>query len=185
MEVLIFYILTVLVAGAVAWVLKTRGELINASIAEAETPARRFPRAEAIIERALCGSFLLLVLTGLFLAGDLTGVFLLLHVFGGAVFAVALGAIVVLRAETNSHLCCRGEGANLSTFIERASFWALAVTGLCMIATAVLAMTPLFGTCGQNFLATTHKYVSILALASAMVYGYIAVMRCRLARARG
>ena len=185
MEFYTFYILVVLVVGATLWVLKTRGDLLKASIAEAETPARRFPRAEAIIERALCGSFVILAVTGLILAGGLTGLLLLLHVFAGAVFAVALAAYVVLRAEASSHLCCCGEGANIGTFIERLSFWALAVTGLCMIVTAVLAMTPLFGTCGQEWLADTHKYVSILALVSGIGCGYFAVVRCRLARAQG
>ena len=182
---MMFYILIVLVVGAVAWVLKTRGNLLKASLAEAETPASRFPRIEALIEMAMYGGFIILVLSGLFLAGGITGVFLLLHIFGGAVFSVTLAAIVVLRAEKNSHLCCCGEGANLSTLLDRLCFWALAAIGLGMILSAVLQMTPLFGTDGQICIATMHKYLSIVVLIPGIGCGYFAVMRGRLGKQAG
>lgn len=179
---MMFYILVVLIVGSVGWVLKTRGDLLKASLAEAETPARRFPRAEALIELGLCAGFIVLVLSGLFLAGGVTGVFLLMHIFGGALFAATLAAIVVLRAKANSQLCCCGEGANLSTLLERLSFWGLAVVGLCMILSAVLLMTPLFGTCGQISVTTMHKYLSIVVLIPGIGCGYFAVMRVRLGK---
>lgn len=182
---MLFIILTVVAVAAVAGALAMRRDILKASLASAGPPATRFPRIEPLIELALYASFVLLALTAPFLAGGVTGVFLLLHVFGGAVFAVMLTAVVLLRAEANSRACCCGEGANLGTFIERLSFWMLAAAGLCLVLTSVVAMTPLFGTGGQIVLATTHKYVSILAIVSGMSCGYVAVVRRRLAQAAG
>lgn len=179
-----FYILTIIVVGAVVWVLATRGALLKASIAEAAAPSRRFPRLDALVGRALCGGMVLAAVTGLLLAGGITGFVLLLHIVGGAVFAVSLAALVVLRAESHSGPCCT-EGCNIGLCVERVFFWALAVTGLCMILTAVVAMTPLLGTSGQVCIATGHEYMSILTLASGVGYAYFAVQRCCAAKAAG
>jgi len=178
---MMFYILTILIVGSVGWVLVTRGALLKASIAEADVPIRRFPRLDALAERALCGGMIVVAVTGLLLAGGITGFVLLLHVFGGAVFAVALAAMVVLRAESHCGPCCT-EGCSIGLCVERMFFWALAVTGLCMILTAVVAMTPLLGTSGQVCIATAHGYMSILALGSGVGYAFFAVQRCRAAK---
>ena len=176
-----FYVLTAIVVGAVACVLVTRGAMLTASLAAAPAPVRRSPRLDALCEWALCGSLALLIVTGLFIAGGLTGFFLLLHVFGGAVFAVTLAAIAVLRAESNSGPCCT-ETCSIGLCVERMFFWALTATGLCMILTAVIAMTPLLGTAGQICIAAVHGYVSILASASGVGFTYFAVQRCRAAK---
>ena len=177
-----FYILTLLVVGAVAWVLATRGEMLTSSIRGAEPPARRFPRIDALTELALGAGFVVLVVTGLFIAGGLTGFFLLIHVFGGALFTVALAATLILRAESNSGPCCT-EGCSIGLCVERLCFWTLAATGLCMILTAVIAMMPLLGAHeGQICIATIHEYVSILAAASGVGYGFFAFQRCRAAQ---
>jgi len=175
---MMFYVLVVLIVAAVGWVLMTRNGLLKACLAEAEPPASRFPRVEALVEQALFASFGLLVLSGLFLAGGVTGVFVVLHMFAGAIFSACLAAIVVLRAEANSDMRCCCEGANLSTFLERLCFWALAAIGLCMIVSAVLLMTPLLGSPGQIFVTAIHKYMSIVVLIPGIGYGYFAAMRC-------
>lgn len=179
-----FYILTILVIGSVVLVLATRGKLLASSVLAAAAPARRFPRIDALTELALCAGFVVLVVTGLFIAGGFTGFFLLIHVFGGAIFAVALAATLVLRAEANSGPCS-GQDCTIGLCVERLCFWALAATGLCMILTAVLAMMPLLGPPGQVCIATVHAYVSVLASASGVGYGYFAIVRSRAVRAQG
>ncbi len=175
-----FYILTILVVGSVAWVLATRGKLLAASALEVELRTGRFPRIDALTERVLCAAVAILVVSGLFIAGGITGFVLMIHVFGGAIFAVALAVMVVLRAEAFSGPCCT-EGCSIGLCVERMFFWALAATGLCMILTAVLAMMPLLGTEGQIGIAAIHEYISILATASGLGYGFFAIKRCRAA----
>jgi len=170
-----FYVITIVAVLAVGGVIAFRHGVLKASAAEASLPARRFERVDSLAGMATWVGFGVLVVTG-FLTGHLTGYFLLLHVFGGAVFAVGLTAVVILRAEANSGPCCR-EGGNLSIDVEKVFFWALALSGLCLILTAVLAMVPLLGTYGQICIAVVHKYVAIPALVSGLGYGYIALLR--------
>jgi len=133
---------------------------------------------------ALCAGMILVAVTGLILYQGTTGYALLMHVFGGAIFAVTLAAVMVFRVRSLIGPCS-SEGCKISACAERFFFWALAVTGLGMILTSVVAMTPLLGTDGQICIAALHAYISIPALVSGLGYACFAAKQRRAAKAAG
>lgn len=89
----------------------------------------------------------------------LSGWLLMLHVAGGPMFAVGL-ALVALTWAGVSRLDAAPASSGRAT---RLVFWLLLASGLMAVLSAVVAMTPLFGTCGQHALVVVHFYSAILA----------------------
>jgi len=88
----------------------------------------------------------------------LSGWLLMLHVAGGPLFAVGL-ALVALTWAGCSRLDAVPPSSGRAT---RLVFWLILAGGLVVILSAVVAMTPLFGTCGQRNLVGIHLYSAVL-----------------------
>jgi hypothetical protein len=108
-----------------------------------------------------------LALTGLgisvVLGQAMHGWWLMLHASAAPAFAVGLVAVVVCFA----HQCRFNDGGSTFSAWQKFLFWVMAGAGLVVILSAVVPMTPLFGTPVQNLLPEVHRYSSlVLAMAA-------------------
>ncbi|MCF7818188.1 MAG: cytochrome c3 family protein [Kiritimatiellales bacterium] len=83
----------------------------------------------------------------------LNGFALLSHVGFGALYAVALTVWVLLRAKAGGTVW----------------FWLLAVCGIVLILSVLLAMFPIFGTHGQHVCIQIHRIAAIASVVAAMM----------------
>ncbi|MDB6024505.1 MAG: hypothetical protein JWM68_728 [Verrucomicrobiales bacterium] len=83
---------------------------------------------------------------------------LMIHVGSGPVFALGLALFAVTWAD-RSRLC---EEASTHSCANKFLFWLLLISGLLVILTGVVPMTPIFGTPGQHTLYLTHRYGTIV-----------------------
>ncbi len=115
----------------------------------------------------LAASALFLAFTGIgtFFFGKppMTHWVLMAHVAVAPLFALGLAAVAL----TWSDVCRYGA---VSPLIGPAKFllWIILLSGLAVMLSGVVPMTPLFGTSGEHFLYLTHRY-SALVLAAAIV----------------
>lgn len=136
-----------------------------------------YPREQRWIFFTLAGSFSYLVLSGMVPAVGglrLSGIFLVLHVFFGSLFALSLGAVVVLRArfyrfdEKSPDDKTSTSGLRLC-----AAFWIFTLCGLTQILTALSLMLPLFALSVEIDIFRAHEYSGLVALLSAIAFFYL------------
>lgn len=89
---------------------------------------------------------------------------LMLHASAAPSFAVGLVVVVLCFA----HQCRFNDSASPFCTWQKFLFWVMTAAGLVVILSAVIPMTPLFGTHGQHFLLDAHRYSS-LVLAMAVI----------------
>jgi hypothetical protein len=82
---------------------------------------------------------------------------LMAHVGSGPLFAIGLALFAITSAE-RSRL---GRETGRSC-VNKSLFWLLLVCGVIVILSAVIPMTPTFGTPGQHFLYLTHRYSTVI-----------------------
>jgi hypothetical protein len=112
----------------------------------------------------------------LFVGRGLFGLPLLAHVMSGALFALSLPAVLLLRARAFRPDAGPGtEAFNLGPLVQvvpkqtllTALFWAFAASGLALIVTALASMLPYFYFRAQFPLLEFHRYAALAGLAAA------------------
>ena len=82
---------------------------------------------------------------------------LMAHVGIGPLFAIGLALFAITSAERSRFSRDTGRSC-----VNKTLFWMLLLCGLIVILTAVVPMTPTFGTPGQHFLYLTHRYSTVV-----------------------
>jgi len=117
----------------------------------------------------LCASCLFLAITGIgtFALGKppMTHWVLMAHVAVAPLFALGLAAVAL----TWSGLCRGGAESPLSCFAQ-ALMWLILASGLVVILSGVVPMTPLFGTPGEHLLYLTHRYSAIVLTVAVILH---------------
>jgi len=113
---------------------------------------------------------------GTFVLGKapMSGWVLMAHVSAAPLFAIGLAVVALTWADR----CRFGNGALERSGPVKALFWLILLSGLVVILSAVVPMTPLFGTSGQHALYLTHRY-SAIVLTGAIVLHLLARVRGR------
>ncbi len=90
---------------------------------------------------------------------------LMAHVAVAPLFALGLAAVAL----TWSDVCRCGV---VSPLIGPAKFllWIILLSGLVVLLSGVVPMTPLFGTPGEHFLYLTHRYSAIVLAAAVLLH---------------
>ena len=119
-----------------------------------------------VIERlaylALLLSVLVLALTGLtaaIIGKVLGGWFLILHVGVAPLFALAVAALAVLWADRRQY--AGSPGAQELDTGTKVLFWLMVLAAEIAMISAVLPMTPLYGSHGMHVLLDVHRYSSL------------------------
>lgn len=114
----------------------------------------------------MCAGALVLAVTGIgvFITGKapMTRWGLMLHIAAAPVFAIGLLLVSL-------------------TWPRRAAafrlFWLFLLSGLTVMLTGVLPMTPVFGADGQHFLYLTHRYAALVCAAALVLFSLVIVLR--------
>lgn len=91
---------------------------------------------------------------------------LMLHVSATPLFAVGLGLLALLWA---GHSRFDGDSSQQSC-VAKTLFWLILISGLVVILSGVVPMTPLFGTHGQHLLYLTHRYSAMVLTAAVVLF---------------
>jgi cytochrome b subunit of formate dehydrogenase len=124
--------------------------------------APRVTLLERLAYLALLLSVLVLSLTGLTFAiigKVLGGWFLILHVGAAPLFALAVAALAVLWADRRQYAASPG-AQELDTG-TKLLFWLMVLAAEISMLSAVLPMTPLFGSHPMHLLLDIHRYSSL------------------------
>lgn len=138
--------------------------------------------------------FVVLAVTGFYsvlvLGEHLSGYLLMIHATAAPVFAACLAVLALLwahgcRFNKADWQCLRSliprqanekalsEGSELG---QKIAFWLILLLALPLILSIVLGMFPLFGTAGQHFLLSTHRYSALLFALAAIVHIYLIIL---------
>ena len=151
-----------------------------------ESPAFwKYPDLEKWLFIAFYGSFAYLAASGFVFAclvpRGLYGYPLLFHVMAGALFAVSLAAIVLLRAKdytlimsplpTLTPVDLTPERLGITPAnAQKAAFWIFAFSGFLLTASALFPMLRVFRTPGQKLMFELHRYSALAAVLSGAVF---------------
>jgi hypothetical protein len=94
----------------------------------------------------------------LVLKSALSGWPLMLHAAAAPAFAIGLALVALTWA------------GRPQSSAARLWFWLILASGLVVVLSGVLPMTPLFGTCGQHALVTTHLCSALVAVAAVALH---------------
>lgn len=146
---------------------------------------RHYPGWRIWVWAALAVSFCYLAASGLvyavFVPRGLWGVPLLLHVMAGALFAVSLAAVVVLRARRYGFnpdkgrvevpcLICPVVKLVPVPLARTVAFWAFVAAGLVLTVTSLLSMLPWFVYSAQLLFIGVHRYAALAAALAAVAF---------------
>jgi hypothetical protein len=121
-------------------------------------------------------SFLLLSLSGflfaLLLGRPMFGIFLMGHLGLGAVFAVCLAGVVLIRARIYrlDLPALQGEEPRGASPASRWLFWIFVLSGLMLVTTALLMMLPLFAQSLHFMTVEIHRYSALAAVLAAAAF---------------
>ncbi len=105
---------------------------------------------------------------GTFVLGKtaMSGWVLMAHVSAAPLFAIGLAVVALTWAERcRFGISALGESAKV-----KALLWLILLSGLVVILSAVVPMTPLFGTSGQHTLYLTHRYSAIVLTGAVVLH---------------
>jgi len=185
LKVISFGAAAIVLAVLALYGLRGMGELMAASrrtgpAATLETAPRDFGRLNAAIYALLIACSAVLALTGLgtmfALASPMTGLVLMLHCTAAGGMAGML-ALLALGLADRSRPNAAGQSGNLPA-LSCWAFWAMLVTGIVVVLSAVLPMTPIPTQEQQHLLYETHRFTSI-AFVAAMVLHILGLIRRR------
>lgn len=159
--------LVVLAAAAV-----TLGSTAVGDSPQPASPARpRLCLWDKLIYAGFGASLLVLALTGLgtMLTGraPMSEWVLMLHATAAPGFAVCTTLLALIWADRSRLNCTSGPFA----MAQRTIFWLVLMAALVVILTAVLPMTPIFGTPGQHLLYEIHRYSSLVLFILVVLHG--------------
>jgi hypothetical protein len=133
---------------------------------------------------AFAASFVYQAASGFFFAvfspRGMFGIPLLLHVSVGGLFAVSLAMMLILRArayrldqeeDSTTQSFAHPPLKNISkSLLRKILFWLFAAAGLCLIATALGSMVPVFSFETQQSMIDVHRYSALIALLTASIF---------------
>ena len=139
--------------------------------------------------------FLILVVTGFYpaivLGEELSGYLSVLHITAGGVFAACLALLALMWAHQRRFNendwpwlvnLVRHDARGMflperSGLLRKICFWLIVILALPVMLSIVLSMFPLFGTAGQHFFVTTHRYSALVFALVAIVHIYLLIRR--------
>jgi len=95
---------------------------------------------------------------------------LMAHVSAAPLFAIGLAGVALTWADR----CRFGDPASRQSGLAKVLFWLILACGLVVILSAVVPMTPLFGTPGQHTLYLTHRYSAIVLTGALLLHLFLA-----------
>jgi cytochrome b subunit of formate dehydrogenase len=123
----------------------------------------------------MCAAGVVLAVTGVgtfaFGTPPMTHWALMIHIAAAPVFALGLAAVALTWAGA----CTRGANSGLGA-AAKVLFWLVLLSGLVVLLTGIVPMTPIFGARGQRLLYLTHRY-SALVLTVAVLLHLPAIFR--------
>jgi hypothetical protein len=123
-----------------------------------------------LASRAMLVGAIALAVTGIgtFVLGKapMTGWVLMAHVSAAPLFALGLAFVALTWADR----CRFGNGGSGQSCTAKAMLWLILACGLVVILSAVVPMTPLFGSGGQHFLYLTHRYSAIVLTGAVLLH---------------
>ena len=113
---------------------------------------------------------------GTFLLGKapMTHWVLMAHASAAPLFAIGLALVALTWSERSRF----GATSSTQSRVGKALLWLILASGLIVILSGVVPMTPIFGTPGQHFLYLTHRY-GAMVLAAAVVLHLLTLRRAR------
>jgi hypothetical protein len=91
---------------------------------------------------------------------------LMAHVSAAPLFAIGLAFVAVTWADR----CRFGSSVSRQSGPAKALLWLILACGLVVILSAVIPMTPLFGTSGEHTLYLTHRYSAVILTAAVALH---------------
>jgi len=155
---------------------------------------RRYSLWERLVHLMLVASFLVLAVTGFSASigwgGPMKGYVLMLHTTSGAVFAVAVGAMLITWAVDHAFRRADGRwirsGGCLSTrgdlpagrfnAGDKIYFWAAGTLALAALLTMLLSMVNLFGTWGQALMYDGHRWSTLVLVILTVWHAYVTTL---------
>lgn len=137
---------------------------------ERSVPPRAVSPLGKVSYAALRFAVLVLALSGIgtFALGKapMRGWVLMLHVAIAPLFALALAVLSITWADAARFGAAGSPQSNLSKTL----FWLILLCGVVVILSAVVPMTPIFGSGGQHLLYLTHRYTSMVLVAAIILH---------------
>ncbi len=124
-------------------------------------------------------SFLILALSGFFFAlllgRPMFGIVLMSHVSLGAVFALCLVGVVLIRARVYRLDLPEQRGGDTRevSSASRWLFWMFVLSGLMLVATALLMMVPLLAQSLHIMTVEVHRYSALAAVLAAAAFAVV------------
>lgn len=148
------------------------------SSAEPSTSTRsRLCLWDKLIYAGFVLALLVLAMTGLgtmlFGHPPMSGWFLMLHATAAPSFAIFSALLALVWADRSRPNCTTSPFA----FVQRALFWLVLIAALVVILSAVIPMTPIFGTAGQHLLYEIHRFGSLVLFILVVLHGIGFAMR--------
>jgi len=155
-----------------------------------ERTVRRYGLWERLVHVVLLLTFLVLAFTGFYAAigwgGPMKGYMLMIHTTSGAVFAVAVAAMLLTWAADHAfhaydgQFLARGGCLTLKqdlpaarfTGSDKVFFWLAGALALVALLSMLLSMIPWFGTSGQRILYETHRYATLVLTMATIWHAY-------------
>jgi len=150
----------------------------------------RYNLWERFLHLVLLATFLVLAVTAYWASigwgGPMAGYSLMIHTTCGAVFAVAVAAMLVTWAAGNAFAGHDGrwleKGGPWSTRArlpagrfnagDKIYFWAAGLLTLILLLSMLLSMVPIFGTAGQHLMYDLHRYAALVLMVMTIWHAY-------------
>jgi len=154
----------------------------------------RYSLWERFLHLVLAVTFLVLAVTGFWASigwgGPMTGYTLMIHTTCGAVFAVAVAAMLVTWAADHAFTdadcrwlagggCCSTRAdlpAGRFNASDKIYFWLAAPLTLALLLTMLLSMVPVLGTAGQHLMYEVHRWCALGMVVLTIWHGYATVV---------
>lgn len=133
----------------------------------------KIPILESWAMRIGCISAIVLTLTGfcasVCLGRAMDDYYLLSHIMFGALYALCLAVLAVIRARFCKLIDDAGDKYSLT---QKVCFWILVFCGVVLIMTVLASMVPVVSSSSQHYLILAHRYAAVLSLIVAGVYAF-------------
>jgi formate dehydrogenase subunit gamma len=150
----------------------------------------RYNLWERFLHLVLLATFVVLAVTAFWASigwgGPMTGYSLMIHTTCGAVFAVAVAAMLLTWAADHAFAdhdcrwltgggCCSVRGdlpAGRFNAGDKIYFWLAAPLTLVLLLSMLLSMMPVFGTAGQHLMYDLHRWAGLILLVATLWHAY-------------
>ncbi len=132
----------------------------------------QFPLIDGAAAKIGCLSAIILTITGFCTAAcigrTISGYGLLAHVVFGALYALCLAVLSVMRSD--SCKLTSSDEADKYSFAQKICFWVVVVCGIVLVMSMLASMVPIVSSHCQHSLILIHRYAGAATLIAAVVY---------------